>query len=370
MAYNLPAQHRALVLDTIETGFEVKELPTPQPGLGNAVIRIHAAGVLSYHREVYNGDRQYNFPKPIVGGVSAIGRIAALGPDATFLRNGQLVYVDCVIHGRDNPDDLFLTAIHEGLTEGSRKLIRDVWRDGNFAEYAKMPLENCIPLNEARLCGRLGYTIQNLMYMCYMLVPYGGMRDIKLEPGETIVVSPATGGFGGAGVQVAISMGARVIAMGRNETELARLKEHVLKGPQNASIETMRMTGDEMADAATLQAFGTIDAIVDFTPPQGSKSPHVRSAIRALRRGGRVSLMGWNENPMVPTVMGENISLKGKLMYERHDIIQFVKMLEAGLFPRGKDFVDTKAFQLEDWKAGLDAGAEHTGIGKHVIITP
>jgi NADPH:quinone reductase-like Zn-dependent oxidoreductase len=117
--------------------------------------------------------------------------------------------------------------------------MRDVWRDGTFAEYAKMPLENCIPLNETRLCGGLGYALQDLLYMHYMLVPFGGLRDIHLETGETVVVSPATGGFGGAAVQVAIAMGARVIAVGRNESKLAVLKEHVLSGTPNANIETM-----------------------------------------------------------------------------------------------------------------------------------
>ncbi|KAI4865827.1 GroES-like protein [Hypoxylon rubiginosum] len=370
MAADLPAEHRALVLETIEDGFHVMKVPTPQPGLGNAIVRIETAGVLSYHREIYGGERGYNFPKPIVGGLSAIGRVAALGPDATALTPGQLVYVDCVIRARDDPDALFLTAIHEGLTEGSRKLIRDVWRDGYFAEYAKAPLENCFALDEPRLCDTLGYTIHDLMYICYLLVPFGGLRDIRLEPGETVIICPATGGYGGAGVQVAITMGARVIAMGRNEKELARLKEHVLRGSPDASIETVKMTGDEMADASALKAFGPVDAVLDFSPPQASKSSHLRSAVWALRRGGRVSMMGWNENPMVPAVMGRNISLKGKLMYEREDIVQFLKMLERGLFPRGKNFVDTKVFQLEDWKEALDAGAEYMGIGKYVTFAP
>ena len=123
MASPLPPTHRALVLETLEDGFKVQEISTPQPGLGNAIVRIEAAGVLSYHREIYDGSREYDFPRPIVGGYSAVGRIAAVGPDATILKPGQLVYVDCVIHGRDDPDALFLTAIHSGITDGSKKLI-------------------------------------------------------------------------------------------------------------------------------------------------------------------------------------------------------------------------------------------------------
>ncbi|KAI0881742.1 putative quinone oxidoreductase [Annulohypoxylon maeteangense] len=371
MSTPLPPTHRALVLESITAGFSVKTIATPHPGLGNAIIHIAAAGIISYHREVYNGARSYSFPQPIVGGLSAIGRVAALGPDSTALKPGQLVYVDCVIHSRDDPDDLFLTAIHEGQTPGSRKLISEIWRDGTWAEYARVPLENCFALDEERLCGELKYTVPDLLYMSYLLVPYGGLRDIRVEPGETVIVVPATGGFGGAGVMTAVAMGARVIAVGRNEGELVRLKGLVKRGSPNAGIETVRLVGDEMVDADAMKAFGVVDAVVDFTPPQAAKSaPHVKSAIWALRRNGRVSLMGWNEAVMVPHVVSRNITLKGKLMYEREDILQFIKMLERGLFPRGENFVDTKAFKLEDWKEALDVGAEHTGMGKFVVFTP
>jgi NADPH:quinone reductase-like Zn-dependent oxidoreductase len=206
----------------------------------------------THYREIYNGERHYDFPKPIVGGSSAIARIVAVGEDAVILQRGQLVWMDCVIRARDNPDSLFLTAIQEGMDAGSRKPSSDVWRDGAFAEYMKVPLENCIRLNESRLCRELGHTTRELMYMIYLLVPFGGLRDIRLEPGETIVVCPATGGFGGAGVQVAITMGARVIAMGRNEKELVRLKEHIKKGTPAANIETVKMTGDYETDGAAL----------------------------------------------------------------------------------------------------------------------
>ncbi|KAI9709103.1 MAG: hypothetical protein M1820_003549 [Bogoriella megaspora] len=313
MASSLPAQHRALLLESIESGFQVKTLITPQPVHGSVVVRIAAAKVLSYAREIYNGQHQYPFPTPLVGGTSAIGHLAAVGPDATILQPGQLVFVDCTIHARDDPDALFLSAIHEDFSAGSKKLMRE-----------------------------------DLMYISALLVPYGGLRDIRLEPGEAIVVSPATGAFGGAAVQVAIAMGARVIAMGRNEEKLAGLK-----------------------NMAALQACGIVDAVIDFTPPAAAKSTHLKSAIKSLRRRGRCSLMGSAED-VVPEfeLVAKNITLRGKLMYERNDTLGFVKMLEHGLFPRGKQLVDTKTFELEQWKEGFDAAAEHTGIGKSVVITP
>ena len=81
--------------------------------------------------------------------------------------------------------------------------------------------------------------------------------------------------------------------------------------------------------------------------------------------------MGYVEQPIADwRFMGNNLTLKGKLMYEREDMVAFVKMLEMGLFPKGKDFVQAKSFGLENWKEAFDAAAEYTGIGKLVVITP
>jgi threonine dehydrogenase-like Zn-dependent dehydrogenase len=81
--------------------------------------------------------------------------------------------------------------------------------------------------------------------------------------------------------------------------------------------------------------------------------------------------MGFTEQPIIDwKFIGNNVTVKGKFMYERDDMIHFVKVLERGLFPKGKAFVDTKTFGMEDWKLAFDTAAEHTGIGKLVVISP
>lgn len=128
--------------------------------------------------------------------------------------------------------------------------------------------------------------------------------------------------------------------------------------------------GDEVVDTVRLKALGTVDALLDLMRPQASKSTHLRSVTSALRRGGRVSLMGFVEQPFVPwTCVGMKLVLKGKFMYERSDIVQMVKMLEQVLFPRGEAFVDTEMFGLEDWKDALDRAGVHTGIGRQVVLS-
>ncbi|GAW20567.1 hypothetical protein ANO14919_100750 [Xylariales sp. No.14919] len=368
---DIPSHYRALVLDRVGGAMRVEQRATPTADTGSVVVRVLESSVLSYQRDIYDGTRRYPFVTPIVSGCSAVARVAAVGPDATILRPGQLVWVDCVVRGRDDPGAIYLWGIHEGSSAGSRQLSRDVWHDGTFAEFAKVPLENCVALNEARLCAELGYTPRALIYLSHLLVPFGGLRSIDLKAGETVIVCPATGGFSGAGVQVALAIGARVIAMGRHEAELARLKASVEKGTPWANLETVKVTGDEAADTAALKAFGTIDAVLDLSPPAAAQSTHLPSAIAALRRGGRISVMGSVEQPIVGWHFLEyDLQLKGKLMYEREDLVLFVKMLEAGLFARGTDLVETKSFRLEDWKEAFDAAAEYTAFGRIVTLTP
>jgi NADPH:quinone reductase-like Zn-dependent oxidoreductase len=179
----------------------------------------------------------------------------------------------------------------EGGSEGSRKLMRGEWRNSTYAEFVKAPLENCVLLNEKKLTGPkeqggLGYTVEQLAYFAAPLVPYGGLRDIKLQPGETVIVAPATGGFGGAAVIVALAMGARVIAMGRNVQSLERLKKI------SDRVETVRITGNLEEEVKELAKFGPADAFFDISPADAANTTHVKAGILSLRHAGRVSLMG------------------------------------------------------------------------------
>lgn len=120
----LPETHRALILTSTSSPPTVQTIPTPQPVAGTAIVRVLVANVISYMGSIYNGERKYPFPMPLVPGTSAIGRVAAVGPDATLLKPGMLVFVDCTIRGRDDTNAVFLSGIHEGATEGSKKLMR------------------------------------------------------------------------------------------------------------------------------------------------------------------------------------------------------------------------------------------------------
>ena len=370
----LPKTHRALVLTSTSSPPEVKIIPTPQPGPGSVVVRMLACNVISYIRDVYDhvrpSTRKYPFPTPLVIGTSGLARVASIGPDTTAFTPGQLVFVDSFIRARDDPTSAFLLGIHEGHTEGSNILMRGEWRDATYAEYAKIPLENCYALNEKRLFGELEYGPEHLSDLSRCCVPYGGLSDIGLKSGETIIVAPATGPFGGAAVEVALAMGARVIAMGRNV--------EVLKGIQASHpgrVEIVQMTGDMAGDLEALKKFGAIDAYFDISPPAAEGSTHFKSCILALRHGGRVSLMGGIPGDVaIPhrAVMHRDLMLKGKWMYDRQQVLGLIKMIETGILKldKGKGQRLVEKFALEDWNKAFTAAADNSGKGTKAVIVP
>ena len=289
----LPETHRTLYLTSRDKPLTVETRPVPMQTSGSAIVRVLANHVFSYGGEVYSGKRPYPFPTPLVPGSSCVARVVSVGPDATTLKPGQLVFIQIFIAARDDPDQLCLWGVYSGDTPEAQNLMEHEWRDACLAEYARVPMENCIPLDEKRLLGSpedggLGYTVEDLAYLQTPLICYGGMIDIDIKPGETVIVAPATATYGGSAVQLAIAMGAgTVIAMGRNEEALKRVQ-----GVDPARVKTVKMTGNWETELEALKAFGPVDAYFDISPPMAQNSSHFKAGILSLRRNGRASLMG------------------------------------------------------------------------------
>ncbi|KAJ5806693.1 alcohol dehydrogenase [Penicillium riverlandense] len=284
---SLPETHRALVLNTIGEPLLLETRPTPQVTPGSAVIKILAAAVLSYSRDIYNGTRKYELPTPSVPGSGAVGRVTAVGADATKVKPGDLVFIDIYIRGRDDCSVGALLGINDGHSEVSKCMMRGEWRDSTYSEYARLPLENCFPLNEKRLLGSpaeggLGYTIDELLYVAVQLVPFGGLRAIGLDICDKVIISPATGAFGSAAVQVALAMGASVIAMGRNKEALKKLKSMFSPDTsENHLIQVVQITNDHQQEVEALAEVGPADAFFD-TSPRWRPVQHISKVLLCL----------------------------------------------------------------------------------------
>lgn len=359
-----PATHRALVLRSTSEPLELVTRPTPTVTSGSAIIRVLCTGVLSYAQEVFTGKRPYDYPLPYVPGSSSVGRIVAIGQDATTLKEGDLVFTDMFLRGRDDENATSLQGWHQGGTAQSTRLVSEEFRDGTYAEYARIPLENLHRMPEGSQ-----YSNPQYLHMVRACVPFGGLTNlggVDLQAGETVVIAPATGHFGGSGVEVALAMGANVVAMGRSTEGLQRLEKNLAE--YGRRLKTVQITGDVEADTA---AIGPVNCYLDLSPPVAANSSHIRSCFLALKPRGRVCLMGGIHGDLtIPhgKIYRQNIQITGKWMYERSAPRKILQMVENGLLRLDRTTIHT--FGLEQLEEACDDAAGRIRPDELTVLIP
>jgi alcohol dehydrogenase len=358
---------KAAVLHAFGTALSVETVADPVIGTGEVLVDVVAAPVLSYTDEVLSGARRYLLPTPVVPGAGAIGRVRAVGPDATRLRPGDWVFCDPTVRSRDGgltPDITLQAASARGA---GGQMLQRYFRDGTFAEQVRVPTENAAPIGpiDRAAAGRW-------CAMATLLVAYGGLLAMDFRPGETLLVSGATGNFGSATVALALAMGARcVVAPGRNLDVLDDLRRRF-----GARLVPVRLTGDSEADTAAMRAVapGPIDAVQDFLPPSVGAAV-ARAAILTLRQGGRAVLMGGvgmlgGEDLALPYpwIMRNLITVRGQWMYEPSAIPGLVGLVRGGLLDLGHWAVT--AFALDAANDAVAHAAAATGPFRLTVLAP
>lgn len=362
----LEASMKAAVLNAFGAPLDIEDLPDPVLGTGEVIVDVIAAGVTSYAANVFNGSRNYLLEPPVVPGPGGIGRIRATGPDATRLKPGDWVFVDSTIRSRDNvtePEQILLGWTYR--TPAALPLHR-YYHHGSFAEQMLVPTENATPIGriEASDAGR--WTA-----LGRLLVPFGGLLAGDLQAGETLVVNGGTGGFGGAGVAVALAMGAgRVVVTGRNAGVLEYLVRRF-----GQRVRTVRFTGDEANDRRLIHeaADGPIDMVLDFLPREAS-SAQARAAVLAVKRGGRVILMGGlrgeegNLGLNYDWLMHNETTVRGVWMYGKNAIPRMVQMVRAGLIDLGQ--FELTEFGLDRANEAVAHAAANAGPRQLTVLRP
>jgi alcohol dehydrogenase len=357
---------RAAVLTAFGEPLAIQTLPDPVLGTGEVIVDVVAAGVTGYAANVFNGSRNYALELPVAPGPGGIARVRATGPDATRLRLGEWVYCDPTVRSRDdaaNPDTIL-----QGWTARTPAALplHRFYHHGSFAEQMLVPTENVTPIGDIDAADAGRWTA-----LGRLLVPYGGLLAGDLRAGETVVVNGATGGFGGAGVAVALAMGAgAVVAAGRNRQALDDLVRRF--GPR---VRPVQMTGVESDDRRRIgeAAGGPIDVVLDFLPREASAS-QVLAAVLAVRPGGRVVLMGGLRGAEGDLALNYNwlmhndVTVRGKWMYPRDAIPRMVRMIRAGLI--GLAQFDLAEFGLDEANEAVAYAAANAGPRQLTVLRP
>jgi NADPH2:quinone reductase len=161
---------------------QLRELPTPAPGPGEALIRIEACGVNFI--DIYLREGRYASPLPFIPGQEAAGVVAALGPGVTDFKVGDRV-AWCGV-------------------------------PGTYAQFAVAPVVQLIAIpsgvstRQAAATMLQGMTAHYLAYSTY-----------AIQPGDAVLIHAGAGGVGLLLIQMAKRLGARVFATVSTEEKAA-----------------------------------------------------------------------------------------------------------------------------------------------------
>jgi NADPH:quinone reductase-like Zn-dependent oxidoreductase len=214
---------KAIAIDDFGAPPSLHDLPVPEPGEREVLVRVRASSVNGFDVSVAGGYTkgmmEHHFP--VVLGKDFAGTIEAAGPGVQSLRPGDTVF---------------------GV------VIKAALGDGAFGEYVTAPEAYTarVPAGlDLATAGALGLAGTAALAAVDAVAPL---------PGQTVLVSGATGGVGGFAVQLAAARGAYVVATARPGEDDAYLRDL-------GARDTVDFTGDVPAAVAALRPDG-IHAVV------------------------------------------------------------------------------------------------------------
>ena len=263
---------------------QVVEVPTPQPGPKQALVRMAAIGVNFI--DVYFRMGLYKADLPIMLGNEGAGTVEAVGPGVTEVAVGDRV----------------------------------AWAmsRGSYAEYAVVPSAMLVKLPEgidfqsAAAAMLQGMTAHYLIYSTY-----------PLKSGETCLVHAAAGGAGGLIVQMAKMLGARVFGTVSTE-EKARIAREA--GTDEAILYTQQ---DFEAEVKRLTAGRGVDVVYDSVA-----QTTFEKSLNSLRPRGMLALFGQSSGP-VPPFDPNILNGKGSLFLTRPSLAHYLLTREELLWRAG-----------------------------------
>jgi propanol-preferring alcohol dehydrogenase len=244
----------------------LKDVPTPEPGPDEVLIRVHACGVCRTDLHVVEGELPPR-KNHVIPGHQVVGTIERAGPKADRFQPGARVGV-AWLHKTDGTCE-YCRSGRENLCGNATFTGYTV--DGGYAEYIVAAESFVYPIPEG--FGDLAAA----PLLCAGIIGFRSLRLSNIQPGGTLGLY----GFGAAAhvaIQVARHWGVRVYAMTRDEKHRQLARE----------------LGAEWAGGGDDQPPEKLDSAIIFAPA----GELVVSALRVLKKGGTVTLGGIYMTPI------------------------------------------------------------------------
>ena len=327
---------KAAVVPAVRSRWEVKEVPTADPGPNQVLIAIHASGLCFTDVHQTNGDLPGPFPRIL--GHEPVGEIVAVGPGVRTRRVGDRVGVPWVqascgrcewcLRGRP----MFC----------AKRIVTSQETAGGHAEYmvayadATVPLPDGVAYEQAAPIFCAGYTV------------WSGLRWANPEPHERVAVV-GIGGLGHLAVQYAKVAGFETVAVSHSPDKDVLIRE--------LGADTIVRDGKGLADA------GGADIIL----ATGNSNEAMADATQGLRPDGRFVVMGFEAKPL-PVSPGDLITRRLKIIGSQQNGREY--LYEAlDYVAKGKVKVIAETYKLSEVNNAYDRVAEGKVRFRAVIVS-
>ncbi len=326
------------------------DLPDPQPGPGEVLVRLQTAALNRLDLWVCAGWPGLRLDMPHIPGADGAGEVAALGEGVTGWQVGERVVINANLGcGVCDP----CLAGQDNLCQGWHLLGETV--RGTFAEYVCVPARQLFRLPnhfDLRTAAAASLVYQTAWHS---LITRGGLRS-----GETVLVVGASGGVNTASIAIAKFAGAQVIVVGAGAEKLA------LAGSLGADILIDRTTEADWSKAVFRATNKRgVDVVVDNV---GTTFP---LSFRAARKGGRILTVGNTDSPKFEIdnrfIFGKHLSLIGSTMGALKDYAEVMTLVTQGRLKVALD----QDFPLSDARAAyarLAAGEQRGKITLDITV--
>jgi NADPH:quinone reductase-like Zn-dependent oxidoreductase len=225
-----------------------------------------------------------------------------------------------------------------GLHEGDEVMgLVPFDRDGAAAEYVSVPLDNLI--GKPRSLSH----VESAALPLATLTSWQALVDhARLQPGERLLVEGAAGGVGSAAVQLAIALGAEVIA-----------------SAHSADVEFVRSLGAQhVIDVDADEAFGApVDVVIDTV---GGET--LRRSFASLRRGGRLVTLIAPPDPQLAAEAGITATFF-VVESNRAQLAEILRIVDTGALRP----IVCQTFPLDQGRAAYESGRSRRPPGKTVL---
>jgi len=290
------------------------DLPLPEPGVGQVLVRLKAAALNQLDIWVRRGWQGIRLDYPHIPGADGAGVVAAIGPQVSRWVGGEAVVI--------NPS---LSCGHcEACLAGNDNRCRE-WRllgesvRGTYAQYVIVPQESLLALPAG--FPEVTAAAAGLVYQTawHSLITRGGLR-----PGETVLVVGASGGVNTASIQIAKLAGAQVLVVGSSAHKLALAEALGADGLIDRSKEA-----DWSRAVYQMTSRRGVDVVVDNV---GSTFP---LSFRAAGRGGRILTVGNTGGAQFEIdnrfIFSRHLSIIGSTLGNRSDFNTVMRLVFSGM---------------------------------------